>query len=90
MGIGLKNKNMRKIEIDLDDILELVNCAEDYGFANDVLLNAFASFTVEVTDEEIKSYATKLMEEDGYGQEDYDEAIEVLTTWRDRFKNNKK
>jgi len=82
---------MRPLTVDLDSVLELVSCADDYGFNRDILVSAFAEWTGPVSDAEIAEYAawflTPEAEEQGYGQEDADEAQERLTEWRDKYAN---
>lgn len=48
---------MRVLTVPLDDVLSLAHCAEDYGFADDVLLSALGEMSGHVTDEEIDEYA---------------------------------
>ena len=74
-----------KREIDQDDILSLVHCAEDYGHWNDVCMLSLYDWAKPVTDGDIERYAKDLSEEDGYGQEDYDSAKEQLAEWRDKY-----
>ena len=60
-----------------------MNCADDYGHGNDMLLTSLGEFTGHVTDEEIVAFARSLGEE--YGNKDRAEAMERLTYWRDRY-----
>jgi len=80
---------MRKIEIDLRDILDLVNCAHDYGFSDNVLMSSFAEFTGPVSEAEIEEFAryflTPAARREGYGQEDVGQAKERLTEWADKY-----
>jgi hypothetical protein len=80
---------MRSIQIDMAEILSLVHCAGDYGFAKSILLSAFAGMTGFVTDAEILEYSqtfqTPEMQSQGYTSEDVDSALETVTEWRDRY-----
>ena len=76
----------RKVEFSLNDVLDLVGCANDYGFGHEILLSAFAKQSGWVTDEEIRAYTdwfvTPEAREQGYGEEDRDKQRERLTAWR--------
>lgn len=80
---------MRKVECDLKVILDLICCAEDYGFAKPMLLDGLAEITGPVTDAEIIEFAAEFMslemQEQGYGEEDQQSALERLTEWRDQY-----
>ncbi|QHU99989.1 hypothetical protein [Synechocystis sp. CACIAM 05] len=81
---------MKTINVDLSDILELIHCAEVYGFANPVLLEAFAEMAGSVSDQEIIEFAQEKYLSDearsqGYSEEDYKSAISVLTNWRNKY-----
>lgn len=81
---------MRKLEIEIDEVLSLVSCAQDYGFANALLFGAFASWcSGKVSDDEIENYAADFMTPEsiakGFSEEDYDDIKERLTEWRDRY-----
>jgi len=82
----------RKIETDLETILDLVNCAEDYGFRDDVLFTVFRDMTGWVTDEEIKAYADRFLTPEfraqRYSEEDAESSTLRLTEWRDRYCKN--
>lgn len=79
----------RTIPIKVSDILSLVNCAESYGFNDDVLMSTFAEWCGYVSNTDIEQYATWFLSlqaaERGYTEEDYDCAIDQLTAWRDRY-----
>ena len=75
----------RKIETDLFEILDLILCAEGYGFGDDVFYVSMFNMIRPVSDEEITSFAENLRSKDGYGQDDYDDAIEQLTDLRDQY-----
>ena len=80
----------RKVEVSLDEILDLINAAEDYGFSDDVLLGAFADWIGWVSNDEITSFATNVYLSDsakdqGYTREDYTQAVERVKTWRNQY-----
>lgn len=80
---------MRDITVNLVEILDLINCSEDYGFSDDVLMSAFAEYTGWVTDDEIEKYSltylNKTMREQGYTESDYENAKENLKGWRKKY-----
>lgn len=59
----------RKVEVELFDLLELISCAEDYGFW--AVVPDLKNFAGDVTEEEIEAYARNIENKDGYGKEDY-------------------
>jgi len=61
----------RKVEVELFDLLELISCAEDYGFWE--VVPDLKNFSGDVTVNEIEEFAKSVAERDGYGQEDYEE-----------------
>lgn len=79
----------RKVELPLNDLLDLVGCAADYGYDSDILYSALAKWSGWVTDEEICTYTdwfvTPEARKQGYGEEDRDKQRERLTEWRDRY-----
>ena len=72
-------------EIEQDEILDLVNCAGDYGHWNSVCMSSLYDFAKPVSDEDIYRYAMSLSSADGYGEEDRDNTVNRLKEWRDRF-----
>jgi hypothetical protein len=38
---------MRKLTVELDNVLSLISCAEDYGFKNDVLFDGFREMLID-------------------------------------------
>jgi len=57
---------MRKLNVNVDDILSLIACAEDYGFIDNVLFSSFSDFlNNKLSDEEIKLFL------DGFNRDDY-------------------
>lgn len=75
---------MRKIEIGLHDMLDLVASASCYGFADDVFMSSAYEFCRPVTDGEIKKFSDAIASEDGYSVEDGEDARQILTEWRDK------
>lgn len=76
----------REIKTDLENILSLIACAADYGFANNVLFDAFRSMLDDkLTAEEIEWYARHVESEDGYTDEDYEEIKETLEGFKNKY-----
>ena len=80
---------MRTITVDLSLILELVSCAETYGYNKSILLSGFAEMIDELTDSDIEQYVNKFLTpeflQQGYGQEDVDSVRETLQTFRSQY-----
>ena len=78
---------MSTVTIPRSEILDLINCAEDYGFQRDVLLDAFAGWLGRsVSDEDITAYiAEYIPPEKGYGEEDAAATRERLEEFRKRY-----
>lgn len=70
-----------------DDILSLIHCAETYGHTNNVCLYSLWDWASPVTEEDIERYARDLSNEEGYGEEDYENAVEILTGYKNHFEN---
>ena len=70
-----------KRAIDLNEILDLVACAEDFGHWNNVCMFTLYEWAHPVSDGDIKKYSDSL--DDGYEEEDRREVIEILVGWRD-------
>lgn len=76
----------REIKTDLENILSLIACAVDYGFANDVLFDAFRSMLdSKLTEEEIEWYARLVESEEGYTEEDYEAIKERLEGFKNKY-----
>lgn len=79
----------REVTTTLQNVLSLVNCAEDYGHGNSVMMSALAELSGNVTDAEIAEFAAAFMLPEmlarGYGAGDRDAATGRLTEWRDRY-----
>lgn len=78
---------MRKIELELDEILELIAVADDYGFGD--LKPDFARWIGSLSDIEIEDHASRFLSpeyaEKGYTEEDYDNVKERLELFREQF-----
>lgn len=72
------------IQVYLDTILNLVVCAEDFGFTT--LYGDFAQMTGWVSDEQINEYVHEhyTLSED-YAEEDEDNARQALYEWRKSY-----
>jgi hypothetical protein len=76
----------RKIKTDLENILSLIACASDYGFADDVLFDAFREMlNSKLTYEEIEWYARLIESKEGYTQEDYKSIKESLEGFKNKY-----
>ena len=63
---------MRIIKTNLETILDLIACASDYGFEDDVLFDSFREMLdSKLTNEEIETYARSVEDMEGYSEEDY-------------------
>lgn len=80
---------MRDVTVNLEELLSLIHCAEDY---KSVFYSAIAGMAVYVTDEEIEAYGQTFLTEEarsqGYSEEDYESAIDTVTEWRDKYCGN--
>ena len=76
----------REIKTDLENILSLIACADDYGFADDVLFDAFRKMlNSKLTDEEIEWYARLVESEEGYTDEDYEAIKQRLASFKNKY-----
>lgn len=72
-----------KVETTREDILSLISCAWTYGHTNQVISLFFVQMLGSViTDQEIEEYARDLESREGYGEEDYEEAVRRLREFR--------
>ena len=79
-------KNDRELTTTLENILSLISVADDYGFHQSVLLDAFADMMDrKLSEDEIQAYAASVLLDPDYGEADYDSIIEVLTEFKDRY-----
>lgn len=78
--------NNRKIEVPLDNFLEIISCAEDYWFDKSVLFWWIAEQIDTLSDAEIINYSNwlLLLDED-YEQEDVDVVREILFSFKEKF-----
>lgn len=82
----MKNIHNRDVKTDLFNILSLVSCSDIYGFSDDIFFDAMGEITGDVTDKEINAFIEEtFVDEEGYGEEDREEAKEKLTEWRDKY-----
>lgn len=82
-----------RVDAILDDVLDLVFCAQDYGFDHGIVMSTFAKWTGPVTDAQIAAFAdgyvTPEQRARGYTDEDRQNAIERVTAWRDKYAKEK-
>jgi hypothetical protein len=80
---------MRTVEVDLELILELISCADDYGYRKSILLSGFAEMVGELTDADIEEYVARFTTPEylaqGYSEEDADNARECLSVFRSEY-----
>lgn len=80
---------MRKVEIDLASILDLVVCSEDYGFNDGILMGALAEMVGAIHAQEIEEftqrYLTTEAKTQGYSKEDADNVFECLCDWAAQY-----
>ena len=77
---------MRIIKTNLENILDLIACASDYGFERDVLFDAFREMLdSKLTNEEIENYARSVGAMEGYGEEDYEAIKERLSDFKNKY-----
>jgi len=65
----------RFVTIPLEELLDLLSCADDYGFDGDIFYDFVFSYINPLTEEEIEEFAQTFLTEEaknrGYGEEDY-------------------
>lgn len=77
---------MRTLQIELDDILSLISCAEDYWYEDNVLFDWFAWQMWRVlSDEEIEEYSRTIEAEEWFWEEDYEQIKERLTNFKTKY-----
>lgn len=77
---------MRQIKIDIDNILELIASAEDWGFYHDVLFDAFSDMIgKKLSFTEIENYAKSIEEMEEYSHEDYLQIIQRLLQFKNKY-----
>lgn len=77
----------REITIPIESILDLISCAEDFGFNDSTLMsNLFKFMGNKLSDEEIKEFAESyLANGSGYGEEDVEMITDTLTEQRNKY-----
>lgn len=77
---------MRIIKTNLETILDLIACASDYGFKDDVLFDSFREMLdSKLTNEEIETYARSVEDMEGYSEEDYEAIKERLKGFKNKY-----
>ncbi len=79
----------RIVQTDLFNLLSLISCSWDYGFADDIFFDAMSKITGNVTNEEIEEFAktflTDEMKKQGYGDEDFEVIKRTLVLWKQTY-----
>lgn len=75
---------MQLRNVKMDEILDLVACAEDYGHHNGVCMSSLYDWAKPVTEHDFRDYADRLAATEGYEREDGDEAFNRLVAWKKR------
>lgn len=76
----------RILTTDLENILSMIVCADDYGFNNNVVMDFFAGLmNRKLTDEEIEGYSKGILEDKRYTEEDYAATKSILEGFKRRF-----
>jgi hypothetical protein len=75
----------RTVEIQVEDILDLISCAEDYGHTNSVCISSLFEWAGPISDEDIEAYVTQVLTDPQYGEEDAEDIKELLTELRDKY-----
>lgn len=82
-------ENNREITTDLENILELIVVAEDYGFGRSIFYSAMFDLVKPLSMEEIQAFAdrynTPEFQEIGYGDEDYENALNTLHELNEQY-----
>ena len=78
--------NPRPLTVSSEWVLSLVSCADDYGFNDDVLMDAFAQILDgRLSDKEIEYYARSVANQDGYTEEDFECITNRLNDFRSQY-----
>jgi hypothetical protein len=75
----------RTVEIQVEEILDLISCAEDYGHTNSVCIFSLFKWAGPISDEDIEAYITNVLKDPQYGEEDAEDIRERLTEMRDKY-----
>lgn len=78
-----------KVEVEKLQIIDLISCAETYGFDDSLLIGSLFMFLgYNLTPEEIEEYAQDLSSQTGYGIEDYEETVKTLKDYAIKYNKN--
>lgn len=76
----------REIKTDLENVLSLIVCADDYGFADNAISGAFKNIlNSKLTEGEIEWYARLVESEDGNTKDDYEAIKKRLTYFKEKY-----
>jgi len=75
----------KNITIPRLEILDLIACAEDYGFADDVLFAAFSNWLISISNSDIETYLVEYIPLDTYSKEDADNIREKFKSFNKRY-----
>jgi hypothetical protein len=70
---------MTTVRVSKEEILDVLSCAEDYGYKKPIILQTLTAWYGPITEAEIDAFAAGYTEEDGYAEEDIDYAKENIT-----------
>ena len=77
---------MRILKIELYEILDLINAVDTYGYKDDVLFTSFRDFMDrKLSDDEIEGYLKEYLKDPDYGEEDREEAREILQEFKQKY-----
>lgn len=77
---------MRVIKTNLENILDLIVCANAYGFEHNILFDAFREMLdSKLTNEEIENYARSVELLYRYSEEDYEATKEQLKDFKNKY-----
>lgn len=75
-----------KKEVEIDDILELVACADDYGFNTPMLMSALCDMCKPLEIQDLVDHAqTFYGDQQGYCDEDREEIQSILIEWYGKY-----
>lgn len=81
---------MRKLKVDLEEVLDMIICAGDYGHDNCVIMGFFGDAIGELTNSEIEEFVKGYINKDGYTKNDRLSYVEELKEYRRKYINKKK
>ena len=87
---------MRRVEIPLERLLDLIIAADDYGYGKDALMSFLALAVHPLTIEEVQEFADSYLSEakraQGYGEEDtarvQRDLLQFRLKWREYCERN--